>query len=463
MTGPESTQQALNNILNARSLALVGATADPTKFGHMTLKTILGGGYRGGIYLVNPKGGLIEGLPVYRSLAELPERPELVIIAVAAELVARVIDQAAQLGVRAGLILTAGFREAGRKDLEQELVEAAGRHGLRFLGPNVAGFNHLPNHLCAMFFPLITARGPLGIVSQSGSVTNALSEWAADEGLGISTAVNLGNQTDLAEVDVLEFLAADDNTRAIALYLEGVKDGRRFIETIRRIGREKPIAVLKGGRTADGRRSAASHTGSLAGDHKVFGSVCRQFGLAPVGDLESLYDCAKALATLGPPRGGRVFFISSSGGSATLGVDEGASLGLSFPRPGPAFEAELAGLNLSPLVHPGNPFDLSAVFPEPFERVLSLADRHDLADLFVVSFADPVPGGGEMVIDLAGRIRAGLAVVYFAGGQEEKAGRVQIQRAGLPVFPSPERAMRGLAAAVNRAAYLRRREEGGDA
>ncbi len=455
MARMEETNRALDSIFKARSVAVVGASSDPRKFGYMTLSSIIHGGYEGRIYPINPKGGEILGLEGFKSLSELPEAPDVVVVVVPAKFVSGVLKEAGARGVKGGVILTAGFREAGRMDLEAEIAAAAKEHGLRFVGPNVQGINYLPNKLCAMFFPVIKTKGPLAVISQSGTVTAALSEWAADEGLGISAAVNLGNQVDLCEADYLDYFATDESTKAIAMYIEGVKDGRRFLETMKRVAPLKPMAILKAGRSAAGQKSAASHTGSLAGSHQVFSAACRQFGAVAARDLETLYDAAKALATMKPPRGNRVLTISTSGGAGTLGADEAEDLGLVLPELPADFVAELKTLDLPPLATMANPFDMAAIFPEEFRKAAVLADKHDVADVILLSYGDPVVGGADLAQELNLTLKARIAVVYFGGGEEEKAGRVAMQRAGVPVFASPERAMRGIAAAVWDAGYRR--------
>ena len=457
MSRADQTIQDLKAIFNARSVAVVGASETPGKFGYLTMESLLGGGYEGRLFPVNPKSQEIMGLKAYPSISDLPVDIEAVVVIVPAKFVAGVLREAAAKGAKGAIILSAGFREAGRPDLEEEIVAIARETGLRLMGPNIQGINYLPNKLCAMFFPVITTSGPLGVISQSGTVTAALSEWAADEGLGISAAINLGNQVDLSESDYLDFLAEDEKTKAIAMYIEGVKKGRRFLETIRRVGERKPIAVLKGGRSSIGAKSAASHTGSLAGSHQVFSAACRQFGVFAANDLETLYDGSKALATLPSPRGSRLFIVSTSGGAGTLSADEAEGWGLTLPELDPEFVEELKGLELSPLATLANPLDLASISAADFTKVLIAAGRFDLADVVLVSYGDPVVGGVETALELAARLKAGLAVSYLGGGDEEKEGRVKLQAAGVPVFPAPERAVRGIGAAVWRAEYRRAR------
>ena len=448
MVQTEETVQSIHKIFNARSVALVGASADPTKFGYMTLNSMLRAGFEGRIYPVNPKGGTLAGLPVCSSIKEVPAPLDLVVIVVPANLVPEVLKEAAAKGCAGAVILSAGFREAGRPDLEEEILSISRQSGLRLMGPNIQGINYLPNKLCPMFFPVITKRGPLAVVTQSGTMTAALSEWAADEGLGISAAVNLGNQVDLCESDYLDFFATDENTQAIVMYIEGVKNGKRFLETIERVAPKKPIAILKSGQTAAGQKSAASHTGSLAGNNEVFKAACRKFGVVCVNDLETLYDSAKALATLRGPRGNRVLPISSSGGACTLAVDEAAAWGLSVPDLPDSFKGELRKLNLSPLATLSNPLDLASINADHFRQVVSLADERNVADIFLLNYGDPVVGATEVTHHLATHCKGTVVVSFLGGGEEEKSSRVRIQELGIPVFPAPERAIRGIAAAV---------------
>jgi acetyltransferase len=459
MTQIDQTVQSIYKIFNARSVALVGASADPTKFGFMTLNSILHAGYEGRIYPVNPKGGTLAGLSVYSSLKEVPSPLDLVVIVVPANFVPEVLQEAAAKGSAGAVILSAGFREAGRPDLEEEILSISRQSGLRLMGPNIQGINYLPNKLCPMFFPVITKRGPLAVVSQSGTITAALSEWAADEGLGISAAVNLGNQVDLCESDYLDFFATDEHTRAIVMYIEGVKSGERFLETIKRVAPQKPIVILKSGRTAVGQKSAASHTGSLAGNNEVFKAACRKFGVVCVDDLETLYDSVKALATLRSPRGNRVLTISTSGGACTLAVDEAASRGLAVPDLPESFKKELKKLALSPLATLSNPLDLASISADHFRQVVALADRNNVADIFLLNYGDPVVGATEVTRDLATSSKALVAVSFLGGGEEEKSSRVRIQELGIPVFPAPERAIRGIGAAVLYARFCQPKKE----
>jgi acyl-CoA synthetase (NDP forming) len=457
MSQVDQTVEAIKRIFNARSVAVVGASKDPNKFGYMTLDSIINGGYQGELYAVNPKADEILGIKAYPSLSQIPDKLDVVVIIIPAEFVPGVLEEAAAKGVQGAIIQTAGFREDGRDDLEEEILSVSRNTGLRLMGPNIQGINYLPNKLCAMFFPVIKTLGPLAVVSQSGSVTTAVTEWAADDGLGISAAVNLGNQVDLCEADYIDFFAQDDSTRVIAMYLEGIKDGKRFITALERAAFRKSVVVLKSGRTKAGAKSAASHTGSLAGRHEVFLAACRQYGAVVTRDLVTLYDSAKGLAGVPPPRGKRLFIISSSGGAGTLSTDEAESLGLTVPELPPELVKELEGLDLSPLAHLSNPLDLAGITADHFLQATRMVDRFDTADVVLISYADPIIGGVEVIRTLADELKVPLAVSYMGGGEEEARGRLKIQEIGVPVFPSPERAVRGIAAAAWKAGYCRAR------
>jgi acyl-CoA synthetase (NDP forming) len=262
-------------MLWARSVAVVGASADPTKFGNVLLKSLIDGGFAGDIYPVNPRADTIHGLRCYASVADIPNDLDLAVIVVPAPAVPAVIEQAADKGAAGVFLLSGGFKESGKPELERALVAAVRERGMRMFGPNTQGIAYAPNNLSAVFWPVIKVPGPLAIVGQSGTVVAAITDWALAEGLGASASVSLGNQADLCESDVLRYLEGDALTRSVALYLEGVNDGARFVQTLRDVGASLPTVILKCGRSPRGREAVASHTGSLAGSDEVFAGMGR--------------------------------------------------------------------------------------------------------------------------------------------------------------------------------------------
>lgn len=455
-----TTRQTIDRMLNADSIAVIGASNNPRKYGYMTLESMLKGGYEGKIYPINPKGGEILGLEVYRSLKDLPETPDIAVILIPVHLVPAALKEAAEIGIPGVVITSAGFSEVGRNDLQEEIVRIAKDNHIRIIGPNIEGIIYSPNKLHAQFYPVIENCGRLATMTQSGSLTNGLLGWANEEGLGISACINLGNQVDICESDFLDFLTTDENTGAVIMHLEGVKDGRKFIQSLNNIAGKKPVAVLKAGRSLAGGKSVASHTASLAGSYDVFKSICRQFGVAVANDIQSLYDYGRTLSLLKIPRGNRVMVISSSGGLGVLAVDEAESHGLSIPEIPQEIVADLRKLDFAnPVGSMSNPIDLATIWVDEFKKVALLVDQHDLADVFIFNFGDPIPGAADMLIELSQKLKASIIISYMGGEEEEKKDKPRLQKAGIPVLPTPERAIRTIAAAVRFAEVRREREK----
>ncbi len=443
----EKMTNGISRLFEARSVAVVGASSNPDKLGHVILANIVGGGYEGAVYPVNPKAGEILGLRVYPSVGEIPADLDLVVVVVPARFVPGTLREAVSKGAGAGIIISGGFRESGREDLEQELLDIVAETGIRLVGPNCQGINYRPNKLCASW-PLVAASGSLAVISQSGTVAATLAGWAVDEGLGISATVSLGNQVDICETDLMDFFADDEESQVIALYLEGAKDGRRFLEAVKRAVPRKPVVVLKSGRTEGGQRAAASHTRSLAGRDDVFDAACRQFGIVRAADIESLYDSAKALSYLNLNGGDRVFAVTSSGGCGILATDEAEQLGLRVPPLTPEAIVELKDAGLLPTAILANPLDLTVAPASHFEAAASVVERHDLADVYLLIFGDPIPSATEVAQRLKEKVGARVVVAYLGGGEVEKAERLRLHGVGIPVFPTPQRAIRAIRDAV---------------
>ena len=291
----------LESFFNARSVAVVGASANPEKTGHVILKNIIEGGFAGSIYPVNPKAEEILGLPCHASLTAIDGAVDVVVIVVPAKFVPDVMEEAGKKGVSGAVVISGGFGEIGNDELERRIVEIADEYGIRIIGPNCQGFNYTPNHLCASW-PLVTKSGPIAIISQSGTVGAAIEMWAQEAQIGISGFVALGNKADVNETDLIELFKEDPNTRVISLYIEGVAEGRRFMESVRAARKKKPIVVLKPGTTRKGARAVPSHTRSIAGRDEISEAVSRQLGIIRARSITELFDYSLALGFLANPR-----------------------------------------------------------------------------------------------------------------------------------------------------------------
>lgn len=427
----------LDSIFRPQSVAVVGASSAPEKYGYIILKNILDAGFAGPVYPVNPKATEILGRPCARSIADLPAGVDLAVIIIPARAVPPALEEAGRRGIRAAVIISGGFAESGDEGaaLQREVVEVARRAEIRVVGPNCQGVNNPHHGLCASW-PLLGERGEIAVISQSGTVGAALMDWASQERLGCSAFVSLGNRCDVDETDLIGYLAQDPHTRAIALYLEGVKDLARF----RRVasGCAKPIVILKAGRTVEGRRAAESHTRSLAGRDELYTALFRQLRIHRADSLEELYDAAKALAYLPKPGGRRILTVTSSGGSGILATDWAEWSGLTLaPLPGPV-AARLRGL-LPPHCIVANPLDLTGdATAALYREVVEATAAH--ADYLVIIFGDPI-------LDAAGVVTPGAPqlVIFLGGADVERRERERMHLKKVPVFPTPERGIRALA------------------
>jgi acetate---CoA ligase (ADP-forming) len=417
-------------------IAVIGASANPEKMGFQIFRNILDAGFPGEVIPVNPKGEVILGRQSVRSAGEIPEETDLAVVIIPAKLVPPIILQLGERKVRSAIVITGGFAESGEEgaSLQEELVRNAGRCGIRLIGPNCQGLNHPYHGVCASW-PLITRRGEIAIVSQSGTVGAALIDWASEDRLGFSAFVSMGNRADVDEADLIDFFADDPNTKVVALYIEGVKDAEKFLSAVRKC--RKPIVIFKAGRTEQGRKAAESHTRSLAGKDEIYDAVFRQYGLHRASTLEELYDFSKALAYLPPPTGPRMLVVTSSGGSAIIATDVAEEEGFRVAPLPRELSVRLREILPAHCIV-GNPLDLTGdTDAERYRKVLAASDGH--FDVIMTIFGDPIPGASDVV-------RSGKCdlVSYLGGADVEREERGKLHERKIAVFPTPERAVKAL-------------------
>ncbi|MEW6388142.1 MAG: acetate--CoA ligase family protein [Thermodesulfobacteriota bacterium] len=429
----------LASIFRPQSVAVIGASTVPGKLGHDILANLKNGGFAGPLYPINPKAEEILGLPVYKSAADTPAPPELAVVVIPARLVAATLEQAAAAGVKAAVVITGGFAEAGEEGerLQDELARVVRQTGLRVIGPNCQGVNMPHHHMCASW-PLITTKGKIAFASQSGTVGAAFLDLAAAEQLGVSAFVSLGNRVDVDEAEVISYFNQDPHTQVIALYLEGVKRPTYFLDALGEA--QKPVVILKAGRTARGRVAAESHTKSLAGADAVYEALFRKYQVYRADTLEDLFDYAKALAYLTPPPGRRLMLTTSSGGAAILAIDEAEKNGLEVADPSPGLKVRLRGM-LPGHCAVGNPVDLTGdVIGDATLYKKVMDETKSEYDYQVVIFGDPIPGASQVVTPGASEL-----VIFLGGADVEREERERLYEEGIPVFPTPERGIKALA------------------
>ena len=304
-----------------RSLAIIGASRDKKKIGHAVLQNVISGGYAGKIYPVNLSGGEIEGIPAFRSILDIDDTIDMVCITLPAELVYDSIVSCAEKKVKYAVIITSGFSEIGNFAEENKITDYARSKGMRILGPNVFGIYSSQVCLNATFVDGDIPSGHLAMITQSGALGLTLIGQAAVENIGLSAIVSVGNKSDLDESDLLTYLCDHETTRIILMYIEGVRNGEKFIRAVRKTTRKKPVLVIKSGRSEKGARAAASHTGSLAGADDVFDDVIRQCGALRAESTKEAFNWAMFLADNPLPRGDNMVIITNGGGAGVMAAD----------------------------------------------------------------------------------------------------------------------------------------------
>jgi len=331
---PPISPQAIGSLFYPKSIAIVGASAQIGKWGHTLMANTISGGYQGSVYPVNPKGGTIAGRKVFRSVTEIPEEIDLAAVTLPAARVLDLIPEFKRKGIRNMLLITSGFGETGErgKHLEADLVDSARKADVLMLGPNTMGISNPHNNLYCTGSPVMPRPGSTAMVAQSGNMGIQLLAFAEQQGIGIRAFCGSGNEAMITIEDYMDGFEVDTLTRTVILYVESVKNGRRFFESARRVGRKKPIVLLKGGRSDAGNRAAASHTGAMTSDIKIFEAVCRQAGIVVVQKSMDLLDLAAAFSSLPLPEGRRAAIVTLGGGWGVVTADLCAEYGLEVPE-----------------------------------------------------------------------------------------------------------------------------------
>jgi len=370
---PEARIAQLRRIFMPRAIAVVGASPTPGKLGSIIVANLKGAGYVGNIYPVNPNFAEVGGLKCYPSLEAVPDDTDVAVVAIPAPAIAGLAPAAGKKGIAGLVVISSGFAEVGNRPLQDELVQAARAHNLRILGPNIYGYFYTPLKLCATFAMPYTEPGGVALVSQSGGIANAILGYSRSRRMGVSAIVGLGNKADIDDSDALEFFGQDPHTQVIALHIEGLKDGRGFLETAKRVSKVKPVVVLKGGRSSAGARAASSHTASLAGEDRVYDAAFRQAGLIRARTLEDLLDWSRAVQLLPDPAGENVLIVCGAGGLGVLMADACADHGLSLPALPPDLHQAMKAC-IPPFGSANNPIDVTGgEGPETYRKVITLA------------------------------------------------------------------------------------------
>ncbi len=439
----------LDKIFRPRSVAVIGASDQPGKVG-FTVMQHLKAGFPGAIYPVNPRAATIQGLAAVPHVALAGGDVDLAVICTPAHGVPAVIRECGESGIRGIVILSAGFREVGAEGraLEDQVRSTAAAFGnMRIIGPNSLGIIAPYSGLNASFAAISPQRGNIALLSQSGALCTAILDWAAEQAIGFSYFVSIGNMLDVGFGDLLDYCGADPNTDAIALYVESIQQARQFMSAARALSRHKPIVVYKAGRFAQSAQAAASHTGALAGVDAVYDAALARAGAVRISELDDLFDCAELLSRRRLPSGPRLAIITNAGGPGVIATDALLARHGTLAPMSDKLRSELSSL-LPPCWSHGNPIDiLGDAPPERFGAALEhvLVDGEVDAALVLLTpqaMTEPV-GAAQAVATVAAHSPKPVLAVWM-GGPMVRDGAELLRRAGIPTFATPEHAIRSL-------------------
>ena len=434
-------------LLEPRSVAIIGASSNVEKIGHKILNNLIEGGFEGRIYPINPRADEILGVKAYPSILDAPGEIDVCVVAIPARFVPSVIEECVEKGVKGSIVISSGFRDVGPEgaELERNILEIAGKGGLRIIGPNCQGVSNPKAGFCATW-PLVMDVGGVAVISQSGTIALEVPSFLSRNEIGYSKAIALGNKSDVDEADLMSWLADDESTNVIAVYTEGTEEGRKLMRAVRKASAKKPVLFLKGGKTEAGKRAVMAHTGSLAGMTEVFEAAVKQSGGISVKNLDELCNASKAFSTSCVPKGNRVFVITSSGGSGILASDACNHAGLELSTISDATRGRLEE-RLPQWCVIGNPLDLTGNVlnnVQIYKDSLEIALEEEAVDMVLLIFGDPIPDAFETlkdVIEKAASREIPVVVIYLGGADVQVDETEKFQKNGIPVYSTPSSAI----------------------
>jgi acetate---CoA ligase (ADP-forming) len=441
---------AINGLMQPKSIAIVGASSTPGKIGYTVLKNIIESGYKGAIYPINPGATELLGIKTYASVLDVPGPIDAAAIVVPSKFVAQVTEECGKKGVKGLIVITSGFSEVGRRDLENEVVEIARRYGTRVLGPNIVGLLSNSDHLNASFAPFLPLAGKASLVSQSGALLIAIDASSFTRHVGFDKLISIGNMSDVDFADTITWLNNDPNTFAISLYIEGFKDGRAFIDACKNA--RKPIIALKAGTSAHGAAAAASHTGSLAGAAKIYGAAFQQAGVIQATDLNNLFDRTLALSMQPPMKGDNLIIITNGGGVGVLATDSAEKYGVPLKFVPADVQTELKK-HMPEFGSAKNPVDLTGMAGiDWYKDSVRYALAHEWTDGLVVLYCetaitDPseIARGIKEAVDESGFMGKKPVTCCFVGGVASAKAMEYLLNNNIPSYGAPDNAVNAIA------------------
>ncbi len=450
-----------SSFTNPKSLAVIGASNTPGKIGNALLSNLLGSGYKGNIYPINPKEKEILGLPCFASLAEVPGDIDMAIFCIPARLALETAEECGKKGIKNLVVITAGFKEIGRSgaELEKEFMSVCERYDMRVLGPNVVGFIDTHTPINATFLKGYPPKGEIAFISQSGAILASILDWSISAGIGYSKIYSLGNKADLSEVDFIAEAVDDPNTKVILCYIEDVTHGSEFLKVVAEATRKKPVVILKSGTSQSGALAASSHTGALAGSDLAYNTAFKRCGVLRVTNMSDLFDLAISFVNQPLPKGDRVAIVTNSGGPGIIATDRIEAHGLQMARFAKETIEELrsympaeAGIY--------NPVDVlgdakTDRFSFAFEKVFKDENVDSIVMMMCpVAVTEPVDTARSL-IEFSRRYPEKTVITAMMGGKSLAEGAALLSSSGIPCFSMPEPA---IAAIAGMSAYKKLKE-----
>jgi acetate---CoA ligase (ADP-forming) len=462
----------LEMFFEPKSVAVIGASRKPDSAGYGILKSLLQGGvfesptnkpFKGKVYAINPNAEEVLGQKPFKSILEVPGTVDLAVIAVNSKIVPVVMKECGQKKVKGVIIISAGFGEIGEegKKAEQEILDIAKQTGIRIVGPNCLGIMRPSSSLNASFGPCMPQEGNIAFFSQSGALIDSVIDWSLEQNYGFSAVASLGNSIDIRNTDFLMWAQNDKNTKAIALYMEGLKDGQRFMKVAKEVSKKKPIVVLKSGRTETGMKAVGSHTGSLAGSYDIYKAAFKQCGVHVAEDMEELFEMAHALADQPPCKENGIAIITNGGGAGVLCADHCEGIGVKLTE---LSKETVDKLDKSGKMHPAysrrNPLDLvgDALHDRYAIAIDTVLQQKDVFGLIVIqtlqTMTEPILDA-QAVIDARKKYPNKPIITSYMGGKFSRKSVELLETNHVPQFNNPYKSAIAMKALIERGKWVK--------
>lgn len=451
----------IEQMMHPRSVAIIGVSDNPDKVGHIIMQNYIDAGFSGKLYPININStGKVMGYKSYKSVLDVKERIDLAVIAIPAESVPQVLDECGRVHVKGAIVVSGGFAEVGNVELENRLLEIATKYSIPVIGPNCLGVMDPRSRVDTLFLPTYKLDKPkiggVSFATQSGAVGSTVLDLINHEGFGLARFISYGNATVVDEVDILNYLVNDKETKVIVFYIEGVKRGEEFIEVARKATKIKPVIIIKGGKTAEGASAAHSHTAALAGSYAAYEAVFKQFGFSIARDLKELLNFSKIFDRQPLATGRNIAIITNGGGAGVLATDSIYECGLRLAELSENSLKELRKVMPS-IVNVRMPLDLAGDADDKrFGSAIEIVEKDENVDALIVIALFQTPGADSRVaaslIHYATQMEKPMVVISI-GGSYTEAHKMMMESSGVPVYDSPSDAARALAALIEYSIY----------